>query len=88
MGSGKGRQDASVVSVFYSSKKDWGDFPGGPVVKIPRFQCQGHSFHPWSESLIAHAATSQIEDWEHEWGFFIVYTFYMPKIPLQRVRHD
>ena len=44
---GEWDQDASVVSVFYSSKKGWGDFPGGPVVKIPHFQCQGHSFHPW-----------------------------------------
>ena len=25
-----------------------GDFPGGPVVKTPRFQCRGHGFDPWS----------------------------------------
>ena len=25
-----------------------GDFPGGPVVKTPRFRCRGHGFHPWS----------------------------------------
>ena len=27
---------------FYSR-----DFPGGPVVKTPRFYCKGHGFHPW-----------------------------------------
>ena len=25
-----------------------GDFPGGPVVKTPRFQCKGHGFNPLS----------------------------------------
>ena len=24
-----------------------GDFPGGPVVKIPGFQCRAHRFYPW-----------------------------------------
>ena len=24
------------------------DFPGGPVLKTPHFQCRGHRFHPWS----------------------------------------
>ena len=24
------------------------DFPGGPVVKSPRFYCRGHRFDPWS----------------------------------------
>ena len=24
-----------------------GDFPGGPVVTIPGFQCRGHGFYPW-----------------------------------------
>ena len=24
------------------------DFPGGPVVKTPHFQCKGHRFDPWS----------------------------------------
>ena len=24
------------------------DFPGGPVVKTPRFQCRGRGFDPWS----------------------------------------
>ena len=24
------------------------DFPGGPVVKTPCFQCRGHEFDPWS----------------------------------------
>ena len=25
-----------------------GDFPGGPVVKTPCFQCRGHRFDSWS----------------------------------------
>ena len=24
------------------------DFPGGPVVKTPLFQCRGRGFNPWS----------------------------------------
>ena len=24
------------------------EFPGGPVVRIPRSNCQGHRFNPWS----------------------------------------
>ena len=24
------------------------DFPGGPVVRIPRFHCRGYRFEPWS----------------------------------------
>ena len=28
-------------------KRDWGNFPGGPVVKTARFQCRGHDFDPW-----------------------------------------
>ena len=27
-----------------------GDFPGGPVVKIPHSQCRGPGFDPWSGS--------------------------------------
>ena len=23
------------------------DFPGGPLVKSPRFQCRGYGFDPW-----------------------------------------
>ena len=25
-----------------------GEFPGGPVVRTPRFHCRGHGFDPWS----------------------------------------
>ena len=32
------------------------DFPGGPVVKIPRFSCRGHGFHPGQGTKIPHAA--------------------------------
>ena len=28
-----------------------GDFPGGPVVKTPHFQCGGHGFDPWSGKI-------------------------------------
>ena len=24
-----------------------GDFPGGPVVENPHFQCRGREFNPW-----------------------------------------
>ena len=24
------------------------DFPGGAVVRTPRFHCRGHGFDPWS----------------------------------------
>ena len=37
------------------------DFPGGPVVKIPCFQCRGHGFHSWSGNKIPHTTTSQIK---------------------------
>ena len=29
------------------------DFPGGPVVRIPHFQCRGHKFDPWSGNRAA-----------------------------------
>ena len=29
-------------------KSDLRDFPGGPVVKTPSFQCRGCGFGPWS----------------------------------------
>ena len=29
-----------------SIEKDWKDFPGGPVVKIPCSQCRGPKFNP------------------------------------------
>ena len=28
-------------------KGSWRDFPGGPVVKSPCFQCRGWGFDPW-----------------------------------------
>ena len=36
------------------------DFPGGPVVKTPQFQCRGLRFHPWwgNYDSINHAAQS------------------------------
>ena len=33
------------VSVIYSVLPNW-DFPGGPAVKTPRFQCRGPGFDP------------------------------------------
>ena len=32
--------------LFPDSKKKLENFPGGPEVKIPRFHCKGHRFHP------------------------------------------
>ena len=32
-----------------------GDFPGGPVVKTPYFQCRGRKFDPWSGTKMPHA---------------------------------
>ena len=32
------------------------DFSGGPVVKIPRFCCSSHGFHPGQGTKIPHAA--------------------------------
>ena len=29
-------------------KENPGNFPGGPVVKSPRFHCSGRGFDPWS----------------------------------------
>ena len=29
------------------NKSRSGDFPGGPVVKTPRFYCRGRGFDPW-----------------------------------------
>ena len=43
-GTGAKRKNKKVV------KKDMWDFPGGSVVKNPRFPLQGHGFDPWSEN--------------------------------------
>ena len=45
---------SSTDSTCYSAarvleiKKEWGDFPGGPVVKESTCQWRGHRFYPWS----------------------------------------
>ena len=36
-----------LLDLRCKGKESW-NFPGGPVVKILRFQCRGHGFHPWS----------------------------------------
>ena len=33
---------------FVLKKMGWREFPGGPVVKTPRFHCGEHGFDPWS----------------------------------------
>ena len=38
------------------SWKEWGSFPGGPVVKTPCHQCRGHRFRPWSRNTPPGAA--------------------------------
>ena len=30
------------------------EFPGGPVVRTPRFHCRGLRFHPWFGELRPH----------------------------------
>ena len=37
------------------SKNPNGDFPSGPVVKTPCFQCRQHKFDAWSGTQIPHA---------------------------------
>ena len=34
--------------VLRHQKKKYVDFPGGPVVRTPRFHCRGHGFDPGS----------------------------------------
>ena len=28
--------------------QEYGEFPGGPVVRTPHFHCRGPQFNPWS----------------------------------------
>ena len=32
----------------FNFKLAGGDFPGGPVVRMPCFHCRGHRFNSWS----------------------------------------
>lgn len=44
------RQIASVsleIEYDFFKKGNVRDFPGGPVVKAPRFHCRRHGLHPW-----------------------------------------
>ena len=43
---------------IYLSKaiKQKREFPGGPVLRIPCFHCQGPEFNPWSGTKIPQAA--------------------------------
>ena len=45
----------SIGQIHAKKKKKYGAFPGGPVVKTPRFQCRGHRFDIWSGNWIPHA---------------------------------
>ena len=38
------------IMVKYTKQKIYCKFPGGPVVKIPCFQCRGCEFGPWSRN--------------------------------------
>ena len=38
------------------------DFPGGPVVKILRFQCRGHGFDPLSGNSDAASLSAQLKE--------------------------
>ena len=39
---------AQEEEVYMSIKKKYGDFPGGPVAKVPSSQCRGPRFNPRS----------------------------------------
>ena len=42
------RYHLTLVRMAIIKKSTNRDFPGGPVVKTPSFQCRGHGFNPWS----------------------------------------
>ena len=42
------------IGLPQKNKKNLGDFPGGPVVKILRFHCRGRGFNPWLGTKIPH----------------------------------
>ena len=42
--------EKEIMQNFQQLKKNFWDFPGGPVVKTLRFHCQGREFDPWSGS--------------------------------------
>lgn len=49
------RTNIVIVKLFRIECKDWGkleshirDFPGGPLIKTPRFHCREPGFNPWS----------------------------------------
>ena len=46
-----------VCSIKMIIMKSMRDFPGGPVVKTPCFQCRAPGFDPWSGNYIPHAIT-------------------------------
>ena len=39
-------EHCKVVTKYKSQEKSW-DFPGGPVVNTPYYQCIGHRFNLW-----------------------------------------
>ena len=39
--------EASGRNLRGQKREDPGNFPGGPVVKIPGFQCKERRFDPW-----------------------------------------
>ena len=36
----------AILKMSFLSKKQVRDFPGGPMVRTPRFHCRGPRFHP------------------------------------------
>ena len=38
----------TIILSEVSQKEKDRDFPGGPVVKTPRFHCRGNGLDPWS----------------------------------------
>ena len=57
-----------ILNIYKKFSKPW-DFPGGPVVKTPRFQYRGMGSTPGQETKIPHATyCNQTKNFFH---FFI-----------------
>ena len=45
------KQKEKKLKILLKQYGDFSDFPSGPVVKTPCFQCKGHGFNPLSGNL-------------------------------------
>ena len=44
-------------------KDEWSEFPGGPVVRTPRFHCREPRFSPWLGNLDHASCTARKKGW-------------------------